>query len=183
MTFVIHLSFSDLQGWESSWGGSFELKVLGERSGKGARVSAGFRVVWEGGLAAGGFGRVFKEGRKRTFPGWLSLFSHFLSFLLSCVYHSVIVLIISRIAQDFGDHFSIISRMVRIPEINFNHSQKGRGFGDHSYFTTRMVEDSRHRTHTGGKDIWPDLLHHKQHNFYDSRIRRFGRSRSKIENM
>ena len=124
------------------------LKVLGERSGKDARVSAGFRVVWEGGLAGGRLGGMFTEGRKRTFPGLLSLFYHvfmfffimFLSFFLSFFYSCFCIillslLIISRIAQDFGDHFSIISRMVRIPELIFSHSQKGRGFGDHSYIS------------------------------------------------
>ena len=138
--------------------------------------------VWPGGALEG----CLRKDGNALFLDCYHYFVFCLSFFSKSSFNRFVVVItpfISRTAQDFGDHFSIISRMVRIPDIRFDHSQKSRGFGDHSYITTRIVEDSRHRTHTGGKDIWLDLLHHKQHNIYDSRIRRFGGSRSKIANV
>ena len=196
--------------------GEVRLKVLGERSGKGARVSAGFRVVWEGCLARGGSeGCLRKAGNcYHSFIMLLSLFYrfwwsgkevwlgvasegclrrdgnapildcyHFLSFCLLCfnrvvsfVYHAFII---SRIAQDFGDHFSLSflqngqdsgNHFLSFPDGSriwgsfLYHCQNGRGL--------------RHRAHTGGKDIWPDLLHHKQHNIYGRSIEGFPKSKS-----
>ena len=170
--------------------GEVRLKVLGdlgERSGKGGRVSAGFRVVWEGGLAGFGLGGVFKEGHKRTFPG-----------LLSCLERvsTICVFVFYRVVYHCFIVFLLFPELLRSSEIMLLSFPEWSGFRRSCLIIPRRVEDlgiipislpeqSRIRDieHTGGKDIWPDLVHHKQHNICDSRIRRFGGSRSKIVNV
>ena len=169
--------------------GEVRLNVQGERSGKGARVSAGF---WGGLGRRSGWGSPQRgvEGRPETQFSWTAII--ILSFVFIVVYRVLYRFLIILLSL----FFSSFPELLRISETIFLSFPEWSGFRRSFFIIPRRVEDlgiipfslpewSRIRDieHTGGKDIWPDLLHHKQHNIYDSRIRRFEGSKSKTVNV